>query len=1046
MIDFIPLSRLGWDLLWQSTLLLSLGLLLARICRRWPARAHLLLVLAGMAAVSAPAVTLLVRGQNWGLLPSAMPLPLEQPSPLPASVVAFLTEPQPGPVLSRIDLEMQPGALGEGQAGLLLDAEPHSSEAIVPGDGYDRSSPAASAVWPGLANVLLWAWGVATSWLLLLRLAVSCATAQRWIRDSRPADESRLRRLIDEVSRQLGCPADLEVRRSPRCASPMIWCWRRRPVLLLPTCDVELDGDEELAGVIAHELAHWRRRDHLTSLAIHCACCLLPWQPLLWKLRTRLAALAEDACDDWALEAGCSAPAYAEALLRLIPQPTPAMALAVVSGGAGLAGRIRRILAVEPRELHTSGHFRLAAAAAAIIVVASLASLQAREENRAAADSAAGAASRLTNEAEQTNEQQAAARGLMRHVSGILEDTDGKPIAGATLWLAARRNTNTWVFSRFDEDKHVPLILAETRSDAEGRFAFDYRLPAGEYNVFSVARAEGYGLVGRWVKNQPRSDNARMVCGPPMELSGRVLDPNGMPVANASVTVTTMQRRARDGWFLSLSSAYSLSDSIPSYWPQPVRTDAEGQFSIAGLSEDLTVSLRIDAADYPAQSVLVRDTIAETKYRQETPHDAFPALPAKHVSVVLEPKRLLTGRMIDAVSKQPLSGAQFVLQAMTPGQHAGSTIELTGESDAEGTYRVMVPSAANYFVLVKPMPGHLPVSGNIDGREMDAFFAAKETHVRDLSLTPGRVQSGQVVDADTKAPLPGVCLMYLPSKNNPNGRSGDNYYQPVVADEQGRFEITVLPGSGRLIVMNAPPDYIRQPWPASFGTMPSGPPLAANFEVDIPGEGEIAPLEIACRRGQSITLQAIAPDGELAQGVRAYSNGVIGDPSGTARDFGVDFGDRPILVQGCAEGETYRVFIYSGSSDAGAVVEVSIGDDRDGPLTVQLQPCGAIKGRLTYPGGVPAAGISLFNVFVRDDGEMISAYTDGFNLPFYGNFTGRGSEMTNADGQFEIRHVIPQVRVILRMNERLSNGRTTRPLPLVQPGQTVDVGTIELRR
>jgi hypothetical protein len=107
-------------------------------------------------------------------------------------------------------------------------------------------------------------------------------------------------------------------------------------------------ADEELFGVLCHELAHCKRRDHLASLIAELALCLVPWHPLAWLANRRLRDLAEEACDAWALAAGESPTTYAETLLGLIPQHHRVLALAAVSGRQALTRRIIRILGRGP--------------------------------------------------------------------------------------------------------------------------------------------------------------------------------------------------------------------------------------------------------------------------------------------------------------------------------------------------------------------------------------------------------------------------------------------------------------------------------------------------------------------------------------------------------------------------------------------------------------------------------------------------------------------------------------------------------------------------
>ena len=76
-------------------------------------------------------------------------------------------------------------------------------------------------------------------------------------------------------------------------------------------CGAAIDWE----SVFCHELAHWRRRDHWTALLAELLCCALPWNPLAWLIRKRVAFLADRACDEHVLAAGCDGPNYADSLL-----------------------------------------------------------------------------------------------------------------------------------------------------------------------------------------------------------------------------------------------------------------------------------------------------------------------------------------------------------------------------------------------------------------------------------------------------------------------------------------------------------------------------------------------------------------------------------------------------------------------------------------------------------------------------------------------------------------------------------------------------------
>jgi hypothetical protein len=64
---FRPGLSLTWDLAWQATLFLSIGLVIAAIAARRPARAHWLLFFAMIAALATPLLAQAGRKLGWGL-------------------------------------------------------------------------------------------------------------------------------------------------------------------------------------------------------------------------------------------------------------------------------------------------------------------------------------------------------------------------------------------------------------------------------------------------------------------------------------------------------------------------------------------------------------------------------------------------------------------------------------------------------------------------------------------------------------------------------------------------------------------------------------------------------------------------------------------------------------------------------------------------------------------------------------------------------------------------------------------------------------------
>lgn len=122
-----------------------------------------------------------------------------------------------------------------------------------------------------------------------------------------------------------------------------------RPCVFLPASyAVDFDANA-LRAILAHELAHWERRDNAWLLLSRVLCAVFWPQPLLWALSRRLGQSSEEACDDWALAQGCSPRDYADCLLSLAARRPfslgeRAVGVGIVSVRSAVGRRIQAVL------------------------------------------------------------------------------------------------------------------------------------------------------------------------------------------------------------------------------------------------------------------------------------------------------------------------------------------------------------------------------------------------------------------------------------------------------------------------------------------------------------------------------------------------------------------------------------------------------------------------------------------------------------------------------------------------------------------------------
>ena len=103
--------------------------------------------------------------------------------------------------------------------------------------------------------------------------------------------------LVAEVGKQLGLQRIPCVRMLPVRVSPMVLSVGLRPQLLLPVVLFERLEPAAQRSLLAHELAHVRRNDHLVRLLELLVTTLFWWHPVLWWTRWELRQLEDLCCD-----------------------------------------------------------------------------------------------------------------------------------------------------------------------------------------------------------------------------------------------------------------------------------------------------------------------------------------------------------------------------------------------------------------------------------------------------------------------------------------------------------------------------------------------------------------------------------------------------------------------------------------------------------------------------------------------------------------------------------------------------------------------------
>ena len=120
-----------------------------------------------------------------------------------------------------------------------------------------------------------------------------------------------------------------------------------RPEIIVPRWILDRSRDEQRV-ILAHEAAHVQARDPIVLTIVCALVALMPWNPGLWVMLSRLRLAIEVDCDTRVLRGGVSARSYSSLLVDVAERATP-LRLAATALADDSSHLHQRILAMHPR-------------------------------------------------------------------------------------------------------------------------------------------------------------------------------------------------------------------------------------------------------------------------------------------------------------------------------------------------------------------------------------------------------------------------------------------------------------------------------------------------------------------------------------------------------------------------------------------------------------------------------------------------------------------------------------------------------------------------
>ena len=149
--------------------------------------------------------------------------------------------------------------------------------------------------WMALGLWIVWSTGALLFLTLLVRRTLRFG---RILREAPVADEP-VRERARALAQSFGLSASPEVRAVKSVIPPLLWPFGRGSTVLIPADLLARLDDRQLETLLAHEIAHLRRRDHWVRVFEIALLTVYWWFPVLRGVLRALRDAEEQCCDAW---------------------------------------------------------------------------------------------------------------------------------------------------------------------------------------------------------------------------------------------------------------------------------------------------------------------------------------------------------------------------------------------------------------------------------------------------------------------------------------------------------------------------------------------------------------------------------------------------------------------------------------------------------------------------------------------------------------------------------------------------------------------------
>jgi carboxypeptidase family protein len=338
-------------------------------------------------------------------------------------------------------------------------------------------------------------------------------------------------------------------------------------------------------------------------------------------------------------------------------------------------------------------------------------------------------------------------------VKGVVLNTEGEPIEGAQVYPIRMLS---------DSPYHNKYQTVNTGIDGSFEFTsldpMDYRF---------CASAEGYVQKESAIVSLDQEENIDSVIielETGLEITGRVVDPNGQPLPNALISLLSLTINNNSG---NWSSSHFDMNSFP----ETAKSDPEGNFVIT---------------DFPPDG----DTLI-VQYQGLAPL-RFQIVPAmldqQPFTIQLTEGGTIEGLVLDQ-TKSPVSGAEIRVQNFPENMY-----RQVAKTDSKGEYRIEHLAPMSYMVSkvvsVYAKNTNQSFVSNGPGRDDSQFVAVEEGQIvrADFGAGEGADVRGTVYKRGEPIAGAQLAIQRVGATGDSNG-----FFMNVIADEQGAFVFNSIP-------------------------------------------------------------------------------------------------------------------------------------------------------------------------------------------------------------------------------------------------------------